>query len=119
MNTLQSFPQLKPWLRSLSNVLLGTLATEYLLIKGSRALTSKILAALCAHERQKHHDEEAEGKQNGKHDSGYYCSTIPFAKRLTSLITRAFCYAVLFGTQLGYVISSLSFSLLFFIHVLS
>ena len=61
---------------NLLGCLLGGLVTEKLIVPASSRATASLLAYLCARD-----------------EGGFYCSTIPFATRLTNLVVRACAYA--------------------------
>ena len=87
-------------LRRVGVCLLGLVVTEKVLVPLSSHLTARLLAALCARERELRYDGTLTTATTA-FEGGYYCSTIPFARRLVSLALRSIVYAMMLGRQLG------------------
>ena len=76
-------------LRRTALCILGGLVTEKLIVPASSNATASVLAYLCSRD-----------------EGGFYCSTIPFATRLTNLVVRACAYAVLAANNMGIDVKS-------------
>ena len=77
--------------------LAGAVLTETVLVRLVSRLTEQLLASLCA-------SHSLHGDQGDS--TGFFCSTIPFARSLSALAVRGAAYATLAATQLGLDVKS-------------